>query len=107
MSDVDWVVARNLGLCVLIVAVLCSLAVIWDRERVKRHLVEDGCTVLKVRWKPFAWWGPIQGHSFVVEWVDILGLIHRGKCWTFGFPFGIGWHEEEVVGRSEEFSPSP
>jgi hypothetical protein len=102
MAAEDFIVYRNLALCLCIVAVLVALSVVLCREWVKRDLRDRMCAPIRIRWRPFAWRTNRLTCSFRVIYADIHGRIHRSICWTQWLRPSVTWDEDEIIAYDDE-----
>jgi hypothetical protein len=80
----DFTVLGLLSTCLGIVAVLCFLSAMFQREAVKRELREQVCTPLHIWWRPAAYWVPWRlATGFRVIFRDPAGALHRAYCYTY------------------------
>jgi len=102
MPAEDYIVYRNLALCLFIVAVLVFLAVVLCREWVKRDLAGRMCAPIRIRWRPFAWRTNWLTCSFRVLYSDIQGRVHRSICWTYWLRPSVTWLDDEIIDYGHE-----
>jgi hypothetical protein len=103
MTGPELVVARNLGIVMLIVVSLVLLSLLHARELVKADVRKRDGTPVSVRW---SFWGPswserlaLFGTMFHVKYQDLLGNIHEGWCLVPRHSWRqVRWLRDEVTG---------
>lgn len=98
----EFVVHRNVALCICVIVILWSLAVVLCREWVKRDLAERLCQPIRIRWQPFAWRTNRLTCSFRVLYSDIQGRVHRSRCWTYWLRPRVTWLDDEIIDYGHE-----
>jgi hypothetical protein len=91
--------------CFGIVALLCYLSALYQREAVKRDLQENGCVPRHIWWMPAAYWNMLRGAAaFRVIYQDPVGALHQAHCyfwrWWSGTLRGtrrVRWLQDEIV----------
>jgi len=83
------------------VALMSILAAIFQREKVKRELIESGCQPLHIWWQPGAYWIPwgsfFGAAGFRVTYANSAGSIHRGYCIVYqSFAKNTRWGNRRV-----------
>ncbi len=92
-----------------IVLVLCWLWAMFNRQAVKRGLLERGCQPIHIWWVPLAYWATAlwvrwwTAVPFRVIYKDAEGRLHKAYCCVYqelmGSPFGprrIEWIKDEL-----------
>lgn len=99
---IEFVLYRNLAVCIAIVAALCFLAVQLCREWVKRDLRDRICRPIRVRWRPFAYRTDRLTCCFQVVYAGFHGRVHRAVCWTCWHRPSVTWVSDIVVEEASD-----
>lgn len=90
-----------------IVALLCSLSALFQREQVKRELVDRGCAPLHIWWRPAAYWLPwttfFGATGFRAVYSDAAGVVHKACCIVYlSFLKDSRWGQRRVRWLTDE-----
>jgi hypothetical protein len=89
-----------------LIVLLSFLSAMFQREAVKRELLERGCEPLRIWWMPFYWYGGYNRTCFHVRYHDESGLLHQAVCSVYvslmDTPFGprrVRWLKDQIKGE--------
>lgn len=82
--------------CFGIVALLCFLRALYQREAVKRALNENRCVPRHIWWMPAAYWNLARGAAFRVIYQDPAGALHQAHCYVWRSLLGSVWGPRHV-----------
>jgi hypothetical protein len=76
---------RVATMCFGVIALLCFLWAMFQREAVKRDLFENRCIPVHIWWRPAAYWLPFLAGSvaFRVIYRDRAGFLHKAYCFAY------------------------
>ncbi len=102
---------RGLGICFGMVALLAFLWAMFQREAVKRDLLENGCFPMHVWWRPAAYWAPLLAGAtaFRVVYRDSSRALHKAHCAVYrSYRDAPHWGSRRVSWlRDEVVRPEP
>jgi hypothetical protein len=98
-SPGDFFLLGLVAMCFGMVAALCFLWAMFQREAVKRNLFENGCRAVHVWWRPAAYWMPwlFDVTAFRVIYRDFGGSLHKAYCCVYrSFGESPNWGSRRV-----------
>jgi hypothetical protein len=92
-------------MCFGSVAVLAFLWAMFQREAVKRELLENGCIPVHIWWRPAAYWAPFlpSDTAFRVTYRDGGGALHKSYCAVYrSYRESPNWGSRRVTWLRDE-----